>query len=181
VGVGPLVAMRRIWERISGPAAEKTRRSDIVSAMLIPLLVFAFASSQPQGTYVATVFGPGGGELVEQCRNVVKMQRKETADAGAAGQCLSFVAEVIDGGQFAASGNRQLFPICFPPDVDGFQLSKIVVKYGDDHPEKLNNGATYIVMNALRDAFPCSKKYAINTLANPRNLSLTRKAEQASQ
>jgi hypothetical protein len=131
----------------------------MVSAMLTPLLVLAFSFSQPQDTFVATVFGPKGGELVEQCREVVKVQRKEAAaDASAAGQCLSFVAGVIDGGQFAAKGNRQLFPICFPPDVDGFQLAKIVVKYGDDHPEKLNNGGTYIVMNSLRDAFPCSTK-----------------------
>jgi hypothetical protein len=132
--------------------------SGIVFAMILPLVALSmFPSAQPAGTYIATVFGPSGGELVENCREVTKVQRKEEADALGAQACISYIAGVVDGGQFAARGERRLFPVCFPPGVDGNQMAKIVVKFGDDHPEKLNNGGTWIVINALRSAFPCGQ------------------------
>jgi hypothetical protein len=120
------------------------------------LLALAAAPAQSRGTYIATVFGPSGSNLIEHCRQVAKIQRKEQADEFDATECISFISGVVDGGQFAAKGDRRLFPVCFPPDVDGNQMAKIIVKYGDDHPEKLNNGAAYIVINALQQAFPCS-------------------------
>jgi hypothetical protein len=121
------------------------------------LLFLALAApAQSHGTYVATVFGPSGSDLIEHCRQAAKIQRKEQADAYDATDCISFISGVVDGGQFAAKGDRRLFPVCFPPDVDGSQMAKIVVKYGDEHPQKLNNGGAYIVINALRQAFPCS-------------------------
>ena len=126
--------------------------------MLAPLLALALAPFQSHGTYIATVFGPTGSDLVEHCRQVAKIQRKEQGDEDGALECISFISGVVDGGQFAARGNRSLFPVCFPPDVDGSQMAKIVVKYGDDHPEKLNNGGAYIVMTSLTQAFPCTGK-----------------------
>ena len=50
------------------------------------------------------------------------------------------------------------FPVCFPSGVNATQLAKIVVKYGDDHPEKLNIGSAAFVIIALQEAFPCPAK-----------------------
>jgi hypothetical protein len=74
------------------------------------LLYLALAApAQSQGSYVATVFGPSGSGLVEDCRQVIKVQRKEEADPYAATECLSFISGVVDGGQFAAKGGSSSF------------------------------------------------------------------------
>ncbi len=57
-----------------------------------------------------------------------------------------------------AKGDRRLFPICLSSGVSEAQLAKIVVKYGDDHPEKLNTPSAWVVMTALQQAFPCPAK-----------------------
>ena len=124
--------------------------------MLAPVL--ALAMMQSQGTYVATVFGPNGDVFIEHCREVAKLERKEQGDSDAAEECLAYISGVVDGAQFAAKGDRKLFPVCFPPAVTTGQMAKIVAKYGDDHTDKLNNGGTYLVVRSLQQAFPCAVK-----------------------
>lgn len=102
-----------------------------------------------------TAFGPSGEDLVEHCRQVVKLMKGEEGNDGDARACLSYLYGFADGGQLGAKGDHKLFPVCFPDGVDGGQMAKIVVKYGDDHPEKLHNGGMAIVFLALREAFPC--------------------------
>jgi hypothetical protein len=130
--------------------------------MLVPLLLFAAlaAPSQSRDTYPATLFGPDANKLVEDCRHVAQsLAPSGVAPSTALGAeaCLSFIAGVVDGAQWAArGGDRRLFPICFPSGVSAGQLAKIVVKYGDDHPEKLNIASAAFVIFALQQAFPCS-------------------------
>ena len=127
--------------------------------MLAPLLAIVLSAHlQPSGSFPITTFGPSGGDIVEHCRQVVKIMRDEKGNEGDARACLSYLYGFADGGQFGAKGDHKLFPVCFPEGVDGGQMAKIVVKFGDDHPEKLSSGSLYIVFNALRDAFPCSAK-----------------------
>jgi hypothetical protein len=139
------------------------------SIMLVPLLFFAAlaAPSQSRDTgnwHPATLFGPDANKLVEDCRHVAQsLASSGVAPSTALGAqaCLSFIAGVLDGAQMehnwtGRGGDRRLFPICFPSGVSGGQLAKIVVKYGDDHPEKLNFASAAFVMFALQQAFPCS-------------------------
>ncbi len=45
--------------------------------------------------------------------------------------------------------------VCVPDEVTVGQITKVVVKYLKDHPEKLHLGAGLLTMTALKDAFPC--------------------------
>ena len=46
---------------------------------------------------------------------------------------------------------------CIPDGVTIHQATLIVMKYLDDHPEKLNLSGTGLIMFALRDAYPCKE------------------------
>ena len=46
---------------------------------------------------------------------------------------------------------------CIEVDIDPAQLIAVVNKYLADHPELWNRGASWLVRNALIEAFPCSK------------------------
>ena len=46
---------------------------------------------------------------------------------------------------------------CIAVDVDPAQLIAVVNKYLANHPELWNRGASWLVRNALIQAFPCSK------------------------
>lgn len=52
----------------------------------------------------------------------------------------------------------EYFPglMCVPPEVQLGQEVKVVVKYLNDHPEKLHTNAVPLVQGALEIAFPCS-------------------------
>jgi hypothetical protein len=44
---------------------------------------------------------------------------------------------------------------CLPDNTSVSQLTKVVAKYGHDHPEELNQAALFLVNNAFARAFPC--------------------------
>jgi hypothetical protein len=46
---------------------------------------------------------------------------------------------------------------CIEADIDPAQLIAVVNKYLTDHPELWNRGASWLVRNALIQAFPCPK------------------------
>ena len=45
---------------------------------------------------------------------------------------------------------------CVPADVTGQQMAKVIVKYGNDHPEELHLQGIAFTLNAFRTAWPCS-------------------------
>jgi hypothetical protein len=49
-----------------------------------------------------------------------------------------------------------LLGTCVPQEVKRTQLIRIVVNYGEKHPERLQINAGGFVLEAMRDAFPCS-------------------------
>ena len=64
------------------------------------------------------------------------------------GYCLGFVA-----GVYAATSE----PFCNPPSVKDRELRSIVVKYMNDHPEKLHMDQAELVVEAYKAAFPCKE------------------------
>jgi hypothetical protein len=46
---------------------------------------------------------------------------------------------------------------CPVQEVTTTQMAKVVVKYGNDHPEKLWMRASMLTLFALRGAYPCEK------------------------
>ena len=49
------------------------------------------------------------------------------------------------------------FPVpCPSTSVTGEQLTDVVIKWLDDHPEKRDRAAPYLIDAALNEAFPCN-------------------------
>jgi hypothetical protein len=65
--------------------------------------------------------------------------------------CLFYVSGVLDGFQIGGSATK----LCVPDGASLGQLALIVSKYLDQHPEMLHNPPQYLVIDALRTAFPC--------------------------
>lgn len=68
------------------------------------------------------------------------------------GICNGYITGVVDASRgIAWDGTR----FCEPDIYSDSQLKKIVIKYLNDHPEKLHKAAGSLVQAALYEAFPC--------------------------
>jgi Rap1a immunity proteins len=74
-------------------------------------------------------------------------------DAFREGMCLGQVVGIAQLGNAATKTTD--FPICKPSNVPRGQLVSVVLLYLRNHPEKLNEDFMYLVMAALRAAWPC--------------------------
>jgi hypothetical protein len=117
--------------------------------------------ARPQGVKIGTPIRAGHGEgIVNQCRSVAAFDAEKmtipTGKAWDVGACLATVNSIADMVTISTDTSPKRWPnFCLPNAVTGAQLAKVVVKFGDDHPEKLHYPAVWIVGDALETAFPC--------------------------
>ncbi len=117
------------------------------------LFLFSFPlNAQKPGHY--ELFGEQADDLVAKCRNLTLMDAGADHSSLDLGLCIGFVKGVADGSQLAAT-DPQKWPVCFPPGVTADQLVRVVLKYGQDHPERLHFYSANFVKQALQIAFPC--------------------------
>jgi hypothetical protein len=76
-------------------------------------------------------------------------KEQENGSRFEAGLFNGYVAGVVD------AGNEILF--CTPDGVTAGQFTAVVTKYLKENPEKWNLGASSLVIDALKVAFPCKK------------------------
>lgn len=71
--------------------------------------------------------------------------------------CLGYILGVVDmhSALNAAVPNTKDNNYCVPDNATATQLAKVVVKFGKEHPEELNEAALVMVFNAFVRAFPC--------------------------
>ncbi len=106
--------------------------------MLVFLVVLAVMTPQAKAaTTPPVIYGPSGAELVADCRNVVLAEQGKGSDGMRSMKCMSYVAGVIDTSSLSAAADTQT-PFCIPIQVHMPQIVKMVVKFGDEHPENLN-------------------------------------------
>ena len=67
--------------------------------------------------------------------------------------CLGIIAGYTD----ALRNTIGLNSLCIPNKAEWEQRKKIVVKYMNDHPEKLHEYYEVLILQAMRKAFPCKK------------------------
>jgi hypothetical protein len=107
-----------------------------------------------------------GNDLLQQCKVAVRFidePKNETTEAVGEGYyCIGLVRGVLDTvdvWQFADKAlKNKVSPgrPCLPEEsLKNIQAVRIVVKWLNEHPEQLHNGASLLVLVALRDAFPC--------------------------
>jgi Rap1a immunity proteins len=68
------------------------------------------------------------------------------------GLCLGYIDGVIDRNDLAYVHKSV---VCVPSDVTNGQEEQIVMKYLNDHPERLHYAAALLVLEAMHQAFPC--------------------------
>ena len=79
-------------------------------------------------------------------------------DAVNVGRCLGFISGVVDLNTMDEDILKKASHAwCVPAGVTETQLAKVVVKYGNDHPEELHFPGVMIVASALVVAFPCGR------------------------
>ena len=109
-----------------------------------------------------TVFADDGGDgvkFVKSCKGLLRYwdgKPSETDYAGAMGYCVGVVHGVrgtlqILGGELKDDRLR----VCLPDDYIEQAGVRAVVKYLDEHPEKLTSLVVSVTMLALRSSYPC--------------------------
>jgi hypothetical protein len=90
-----------------------------------------------------------GNELRDPC--AAAANREKSIEAG---QCIGF----LNGFQQMAAMLEPVAGVklaCLPDGSTPTQLAKVVVRYLDQHPEKLHLPAAQLVYDATAEAFPC--------------------------
>ena len=108
------------------------------------LSVFLFIA-----TLSANVMAMSGLELLKYCKS---------DDTAGRTFCKGYIVGILEAGLFVSlKHDYEAVPFCTP--LDGMkppQAQMIVVKYLEDHPEKLHFESVILAVDALSDAFPCS-------------------------
>lgn len=139
-------------------------------AATVVLLISFCTSSLGQGRQVEANIHFHAGlseQLVTSCRAADKVMRSVGSTMSTmdlleefkkSGTCTGFIQGVLDHETITTTdenGHPAGRHFCVPAEASSTQLAKIVVKYGDDHPQQLHLPAVIIVLLAMGDAFPC--------------------------
>jgi len=98
----------------------------------------------------ANTMAMSGLELLNYCKS---------DEAAGRTFCKGYIIGVLEAGLFIPlKNNTETMPFCTPLDgMKPSQLQMIVLKYFEDHPEKLHFESIELVIDALEKAFPCPK------------------------
>jgi hypothetical protein len=88
-----------------------------------------------------------GNELLSKC--------SEEADNRHWGVCSGYISSASDVYETLLEWKEVELRHCLPEGVRVRQLEQVVLKYLNEHPEKLHRAASGLVLNALYEAFPC--------------------------
>jgi hypothetical protein len=112
---------------------------------LVLALVFLCGAAWGQSTPGYTT----GSDLRENCGAALD---KQTQSGARAGLCAGFIDAYRQLSIMVPAANLKL---CLPAGVEGMQLIKVIVRYLDQHPERLHLPAAQLIYDATNDAFPC--------------------------
>lgn len=110
----------------------------------------AFAVVSRGGTAEDLVNGCKGAENVDPVMKTVPGK-----DATKVGFCFGYISGVLDFDRLESAARKQAARYCVPDNASSSQLAKVIVKYGNDHPEELHLPAVAFVGLAMITAFPC--------------------------
>jgi hypothetical protein len=106
-----------------------------------------------------------GNEMLRHCNMVEQVLSGQTLsssllhtvdDAYKQGMCVGGVAGIMFLANAATKTTAHA--ICIPSTVSTAQSLTVVVRFLRNHPEKLNDAFASLVLDALREAWPCTKR-----------------------
>jgi hypothetical protein len=105
-----------------------------------------------------------GNEMLRHCSMVEQALSGQTPsssllhtveDAYKQGMCVGGIAGILFLANAATKTTAHA--ICIPSTVSTAQSLTVVVRYLRNHPEKLNDAFASLVLDALREAWPCKR------------------------
>jgi hypothetical protein len=94
-------------------------------------------------------------ELLVDCRRVAALDKGENEAVFDVQRCGSYLRGFADGISVAKIAHPQDVFFCLPTTISEDELTRVVVKYAEDHPEQLHVSAPVFVLSAYRRAYPC--------------------------
>lgn len=125
----------------------------LAALVLSPLLI-----AQDDGI---RVHGGGAEALVNDCAAVDRVDTQTNKapikDIQGIQYCFGYIFGVVDMRDIltASLPNPKDGAYCIPDNASATQLAKVVARYGNEHPEELNQAALLLVSNAFIKSFPC--------------------------
>ena len=143
----------------AGQIAEAGNRAQIQAAQaallrpqaaLLKQQAAALKQKETAQAYAENAHLTNGNDLSDQCGAALAGQF-----GARAGLCVGF----INGYRQLATMLPEQKLLCLPSEnVPNGQLIKVVVKYLDQHPEKLHLPAAQLIYESTNEAFPCPAK-----------------------
>jgi hypothetical protein len=111
-----------------------------------------------------------GNRLLQYCGALVRdadSSFKATTDKYGSDWCIGYLtgfAEGLDAMEMVVSNTFEEYStmrtryICFPDGSTIGQSARVLVKFLNDHPERLHENEGVLVLNAFQKAFPCESK-----------------------
>ena len=93
-----------------------------------------------------------GRYLLDACSEAIREGNKDYLKSG---YCIGYLASSIQEEQFRREAGIGKATSCMPKEATLEQVSRIVVKFLDDHPGQLPLPSTVLVWMALAEAWPC--------------------------
>jgi hypothetical protein len=100
--------------------------------------------------FCGPAFARSGTDLVGACHGVLENNRPEAGEALNQGVCMGTVFTLMQLGPTTLN-------ICPPPSSTNYQGIRVVLKFIDDKPERLNEEFVGLAIDALRKAWPCAR------------------------
>jgi hypothetical protein len=101
-----------------------------------------------------------GNDLLKQCSLVrIEIKDLKVEDYSNIGKCLGLMQGVTNTNSYYQFIAKQNTLFCTPEyGLKNGQAARVVVKYLEEHPEKLHLDDVLLTMLALREAFPCKSQ-----------------------
>ena len=99
---------------------------------------------------ISSLLAMSGNELYEYGLEYVKVKNGLKANEGKAGLFVGYIAGVNESiGVLGA--------YCIPKNTGGIAIVDIVFRYVENHPERRNQIGSVLVIEALKEVYPCKK------------------------
>ena len=119
------------------------------------LAVVLLASLGPTGVEGQQAETVGtGNQLVRDCEQQIRWLDGESLPTDSDSRrayCMGLVRGVFDMSGFLGAAPS----VCYDEGVIAGQAVRVTLRYLNDHPERLHERDTLLVLAALQDAFPC--------------------------
>ena len=127
-----------------------------VSTFLVAVIILIGSQAHAKSSnYVFT-----GKDMYESCTHALTgLDRTGEYDDHRFGVCAGYIAGVVDFHTVATT--VESLPVdmfCLPKNITTAQVIRDVTQYLKDNPEKHHDLAAYLVVHALRYAYPCQQE-----------------------